>query len=195
MDDVGRADDRGPPDTGVVAGRVGRPHGLDGSFHVTDQRAKLLRLGARVSVGGRATTVERLAGAGGRRIARLAGVTDRAGAEALRGQPLTVARGELPALGEQEWWAHELEGCLVVDRARQLGAVVGLIGLPSCEALEVKLLAGGPPLLVPMVKDAIRAIDVPARRIDVDGDFLGLAESAAPAPVRSRGAADERPRP
>ena len=34
--------------------------------------------------------------------------------------------------------------------------------------------AGGAPLLVPMVRDAIRQIDVSARRIEVDGDFLDL---------------------
>ena len=31
-------------------------------------------------------------------------------------------------------------------------------------------------LLVPMVRDAVREIDVAARRIDVDLDFLGEAE-------------------
>jgi 16S rRNA processing protein RimM len=32
---------------------------------------------------------------------------------------------------------------------------------------------GGEELLVPMVKDAVRAIDVRARRIEIDLDFLG----------------------
>ena len=34
---------------------------------------------------------------------------------------------------------------------------------------------GGPDLLVPMVHDAIRSVDVAARRIDVDLAFLGDA--------------------
>ena len=38
------------------------------------------------------------------------GVDDRDAAERLRGQEILVARGELPALEEGEWWAHELEG-------------------------------------------------------------------------------------
>ena len=47
-----------------------------------------------------------------------------------------------------------------------------LIGLPSCEALEVRLTAGGE-LLVPMVADAIRAVDIASRRIEIDVEFLG----------------------
>jgi ribosomal 30S subunit maturation factor RimM len=50
-----------------------------------------------------------------------------------------------------------------------------LLELPSWEALEVRRPEGGEPLLVPMVKDAVRAVDVAARRIEVDLDFLNLA--------------------
>ena len=50
---------------------------------------------------------------------------------------LTVDARQAPALGEGEWWAHELEGCAVVDGERLLGTVSRLIELPSCEALEV----------------------------------------------------------
>jgi 16S rRNA processing protein RimM len=47
-----------------------------------------------------------------------------------------------------------------------------MVALPSCEALEV-VRPGGGDLLVPMVRDAIRSVDVAARRIDVDLSFLG----------------------
>ena len=43
--------------------------------------------------------------------------------------------------------------------------------LPSVEVLEV-VREDGSELLVPMVGDAIRSIDVAARRIDVDLGFL-----------------------
>ena len=48
-----------------------------------------------------------------------------------------------------------------------------MLPLPSCEALEVALRRTGGELLVPMVRDAIRSVDVAARRIDVDLAFLG----------------------
>ena len=109
---------------------------------------------------------------------RLDGIDDRAGAEALRGEQLTIAASDAPSLGDGEWWAHELEGCEVLDeRGRSLGTVARLLGLPSCEVLEVSRPAGADPLLVPLVRDAIREVDVSARRVEVDAEFLGLRAS------------------
>ncbi|HYM53802.1 MAG TPA: ribosome maturation factor RimM, partial [Solirubrobacteraceae bacterium] len=143
----------------LPAGRVGRPHGLDGSFYVTRPRSRLLTVGASVTVAGRAAAIVRRAGTDRRPIVRLEGVEDRAAAEALRGMELTVDSHDAPVLAEGEWWAHELEGCEVVDGDRRLGTVSRLIELPSCEALEVSPELGGAALLVPMVKDAVRRID------------------------------------
>ena len=155
----------------LVAGRVGRPHGLDGSFHVVDARPDLLALGA-VTLGDRSLRVLHRAGTDERPILRLEGVADRGAAESLRGSSLLVDRAEAPVLGEDEWYAEDLEGCLVVDGDRSLGRVRRLLALPSCEVLEVER-DGAPDLLVPLVRDAVRSVDVPARRIDVDSAFLG----------------------
>ncbi len=167
----------------LPAGRVGRPHGLDGSFHVTRPRASLLRDGATVRVGGRETRVVRRAGTDERPILRLEGVASREAIEALRGSDLLCPRREAPSLGEQEWWAEDLQGCAVVDGAAPVGRVRELVGLPSCEALDVERDTGAE-LLVPLVRDAIRSVDVRARLIDVDLAFLG--EAAAP-PGRREG--------
>ena len=146
----------------MTAGRVGRPHGLDGSFHVT--RPGEFAAGGTVFVDGAPRTVERLAGTSDKPILRLAGCTAREHAEALRGLELEVAQTE--SLEEDEFWASDLAGCVVVDGTREVGVVEQMIALPSCEALQV----GG--LLIPMVRDAIRSIDVEARRIDVDMGFV-----------------------
>ncbi len=172
----------GPP-ASLPAGRVGRPHGLDGSFYVTGAHPRLLSVGTAVSLGARIAAIVRRAGTEQRPILRLEGVEDRSAAQALRGMELTVSAHEAPALGEGEWWAHELEGCEVIDGERRLGTVTRLIELPSCEALEVTPARGGVALLVPMVKDAIRAIVTAERRIEVDLDFLGLdVETLPPKP-------------
>lgn len=159
----------------VPAGRVGRPHGLDGSFYVTRPRIRLLTLGAAVTVAGQATTIVRRAGTDQRPIVRVQGIEDRTAAEVLRGTELLIGGGDAPALGEQEWWAHELEGCEVLDGEQLLGTVSKLIELPSCEALEVLPAAGGQVVLVPLVKDAIRRVTPAQKRIEVDLDFLGLS--------------------
>jgi 16S rRNA processing protein RimM len=156
----------------MPAGRVGRAHGLDGSFYVTGARAALLVLGARVRVGEAQAAIVRRAGVDKRPIVRIEGIDDRAAAESLRGLELSVASADAPTLGEDEWWAHELEGCLVVDGERPIGRVLRLIELPSCEALEVRREPGSESLLVPMVRDAIRRVDVDAGKVDVNMSFI-----------------------
>jgi 16S rRNA processing protein RimM len=165
------------PAAELQAGRVGRAHGLDGSFYVTGAVPRLLTLGATVTVQGRSAEIVRRAGTDARPIVRLQGVSDRAGAEALRGIALLVAAAGAPSLGEGEWWAHELQDCEVFDGERLLGTVSRMIELPSCEAIEVAGASGSASLLVPLVKDAIRKVDTSARRIDVDGEFLDLSAS------------------
>ncbi len=70
----------------------------------------------------------------------------------------------------------------MVDGAAPVGVVRRMVGLPSCEALEVQR-AGGVELLVPLVREAVRSVDVAARRIDVDLAFLGEPPAAGPDPA------------
>ncbi len=158
----------------LPAGRVGRPHGLDGSFYVTRPRPRLLTLGAAVTVSDRATSIVRRSGTDARPIVRLEGVDGRSAAEQLRGMELAVDGATAPTLEQGEWWAHELEGCAVLDGEQLLGTVIRLIELPSCEALEVRPVAGGDVVLVPMVKDAVHLVSPAERRIEVNLEFLGL---------------------
>jgi 16S rRNA processing protein RimM len=155
----------------LAAGRVGRPHGLDGSFHVTRPRGALLALGAKVRVGDSEAEIVRRAGTDERPILRLAGHEDREAAEALRGSDLLVPRAAAPALGDDEWYAEDLEGCRVVDGEIAVGRVRRMLALPSCEALEVER-DDAADLLVPLVRDAVRSVDVAVGVVDVDLAFL-----------------------
>ena len=161
----------------LAAGRVGRAHGLDGSFHVTRPRPALLTDGAAVRIGELETRVTRRAGTDERPILRVEAAGSREAIEALRGADILCARTQAPALGADEWWAEELEGCAVHDGALEVGRVRELLGLPSCEVLIVDR-AGGGELMIPLVRDAIRTVDAAARRIDVDLAFLGEAAVA-----------------
>lgn len=167
----------GPAPTGdwLHAGRVGRPHGLDGSFHVTRPQSALLTQGASLTVDGRAERIVRLSGTDARPIVRLASCTTRNAAESLRGKDLLIARADAPPLEEDEWWPEELEGCRVHDGPREVGVVRTLRALPSCEVLEVAR-DGADDLLVPLISDAVRSVDVDAREIEIDLAFLGEDE-------------------
>jgi 16S rRNA processing protein RimM len=157
----------------LAAGRVGRPHGLDGSFHVTRARGALLVLGATVRIAGEDAEIVRRAGTDERPILRLAGHEGHDAAVALRGRDLMVHRDAVPELGDDEWYAEDLEGLRVVDGAFAVGRVRRMLALPSCEALEVE--RDGGDLLVPLVRDAVRSVDVDAGVVDIDLAFLDEA--------------------
>jgi 16S rRNA processing protein RimM len=149
---------------------VGRAHGLDGSFYVTRPDADLLRDGVPISIAGSVREVVRRSGTAAKPIIRVEGVSTREAVEALRGEAILVDRSYAPPLDEDEWWADDLVGLDVVDGTRPVGVVERVMTLPSCDVLEVG------DLLIPLVDDAVRSVDLEARRVDVDLAFLGDEE-------------------
>jgi 16S rRNA processing protein RimM len=148
----------------VTAGRVGRPHGLDGSFYV-EGASEPLTVGTEVTLAGRRVVVDRRAGTDDRPLVRVTGVDDRDAAGGLRGEPLLVPAGDLE---EGEYLIEDLIGCEVPG----LGTVRSVSTLPSCDVLEV----GEEGVLVPFVADAVKSVDLDARVIAVDRRFLGLEQ-------------------
>jgi 16S rRNA processing protein RimM len=148
----------------VTAGLVGRAHGLDGSFYVEDA-AEPLEVGAEVTVAGRSGRIERRAGTDARPIVRVSGIDDRSVAEALRGERIVVAGGDL---AEGEYLSADLVGC----RVPGVGDVRRVVPGPSCDVLEV----GEDGVLIPFVSDAIKRVDTAAGIIEIDTAFLGLDE-------------------
>jgi 16S rRNA processing protein RimM len=149
----------------VSVGRVGRPHGLDGSFVVeaaSDDPARLAA-GAILYLGGEAATVVESKRAGGRPVVRL----DR---PAPRGAVLEVPVADLPALEEDEFYAFQLVGLTVEDeRGVTLGRVVEVAPGVANDVLE---LDSG--LALPLVEDCVRSVDLLAGRVVVAS---GLVES------------------
>ncbi len=117
-------------------------------------------------VGDRATTIVRRAGTVAKPIVRLAAFCTRTEVEAVRGEAMWVDREALE-LDEDEFWADDLVGLRVVDGDREVGVVERVRELPSCEVLEVG------ELLIPLVEDAVRDVDLEAGVVDVDLEFLG----------------------
>lgn len=155
----------------MAVGRVGRPHGRDGSFYVDQADPSFPEAGGSVVVAGGSHRVECRAGTAERPLVRLGGITDREAVAALRGQPLRVGLADAP-LGADEWLVEDLIGC----RIDGLGEVRAVVAGPSCDLLEV----GEERVLVPLVRDAVRRIDPQARRIEVDRRFLGLDPEGEP---------------
>lgn len=140
----------------VTAGRVGKPHGLDGSFYVDGPRHPLPE-GAEVMLGSTARIVERRGGTDERPLIRLSGLDD---PRPIRGETMLVE----DELAEDEWLAADLARCTVAG----FGPVARVVDGPSCSLLELE-----DGTLVPLVSDAIESIDLDAGEIRVNRGFLG----------------------
>jgi 16S rRNA processing protein RimM len=147
----------------VPIGKVGRPHGLDGSFFVegASDRAGAFDRGTSVRIGDE--TYEIIAskrGAQGRPVIRL----DRA---VPRGATLTVPRDSLPALEDDEYYAFQLVGLAVEEEGgRMLGRVREVLDYPANDVLE---LDSG--VSLPLVEACVRQVDVAGGRIVVAAGF------------------------
>jgi 16S rRNA processing protein RimM len=146
----------------VRVGRVGKPHGLDGSFFVeqASEDEAWFAKGATLHVDGEVARVVASKRSRGRPVIRL----DR---EPLRGAELAVPREELPPTGDDEYYEFQLLGLEVVEEGgRPLGRVAALHPGPANDALE---LDSG--LLLPLVAACVQEVDLDAGRIQVAQGF------------------------
>lgn len=88
-------------------------------------------------------------------VATFAEVTDRSGAEALRGTLLTVPRSALPPLGPGEYYHHDILGlpCVSTDGSA-VGEVVAIDNFGAGDILEIQR-PDGKRFMVPMNERAV----------------------------------------
>ncbi len=146
----------------MPVGRVGRPHGLDGSFVVEDASDDPARFerGAEFVAAGAPVRVEERKRSGGRLVVRL----DRS---IPRGTELQVPRSALPEAEAGSYYVFQLVGLEVVEEGgRRLGTVSDVIPAPANDALELDT-----GLLLPLVEACVREVDLERRRILVAPGF------------------------
>jgi 16S rRNA processing protein RimM len=146
----------------VHIGRVGKPHGLDGSFAVEEASEAPERFiaGAIVYVEGEPARIVASKRARGRPVIRL----DR---PAERGSRLSVLRSDLPEPEPDAYYVFDLVGLEVEEEGgRSLGRVEQVSPAPANDVLE---LDSG--LLLPLVEACVMEVDVEAGRIVVARGF------------------------
>jgi 16S rRNA processing protein RimM len=122
-----------------------------------------------VFVGGIERKIESVRAAASGAIARIEGVGDRSGAEALRGSLVEIDRSALPPLEEGEYYHIDLIGLRCVDReGKEIGTVVGVENYGAGDLLEIEG-AGGKRSLIPF-RPGIADLD--GGRIVLDPQFL-----------------------
>jgi 16S rRNA processing protein RimM len=142
---------------------VGRPHGTDGAFVVEEPSDDPHRfeVGAELIVDGVLSKILLSRRAGGRRRAIK---LDR---PVERGAELAVRRAALPQLAEGSYYVADLLGMEVIDEKGALvGVVRDVLPGPANDALELDT-----GLLLPLVEDCVREVDLAGRRLLLNPGF------------------------
>lgn len=146
-------------------GRVGRPHGVDGAFVVEQASEEHGRfdVGAELVVEGRPARIEISRQVGGRRRAIK---LDRS---VERGAELSVRGSALVPLPEDSYYVADLVGLDVLDENDvRVGAVRDVLPGPANDVLELDT-----GVLLPLIEDCIREVDLTGRRILLNPGFIG----------------------
>jgi len=161
-----------------------KAHGINGEVVVeirTDDPAARFASGttlrAKESRGGgeRNYVVESAREHGGRLLVRLAGVTDRDTADALRGTLFVVDSDDLPPIDEPDtYYDHQLEGLHVrTTTGQEVGVVAEVLHTAAGELLAVRRAtdaAGGEEreVLVPFVSAIVTSVSLDDRIVEID---------------------------
>ena len=131
-------------------------HGVTGEVRLKLFGEGFASLKPHMAFNGGALMLEKLKDDGkGGAIARLAGVSGRTAAEALRGTALTVPRSALPPLAEGEYYYADLIGLPAVSTGGEaLGVCVAVENFGAGDVLEIEK-ADGSRFMVPMRAEAV----------------------------------------
>ena len=158
----------------IIVGRLIGPHGVHGKVKVaplSGDPAGLLAAKTLRVAGGTGGGADREFGvvtarrAGDCAVFSLEGIDSARAAGMLAGASVSMRRGDLPQLPEDEFYWEELTGCAMVDpEGNPLGEVVAVEPGPAHDWLVVRC-AGGEERLLPVVAAFLRSVDVPRRRV------------------------------
>jgi len=162
------------PDRLILIGVFGAPQGVRGEVRVKSLTADPAAIGAYGPLTdqnrGRKFVFESLRRLkGDMLVARVAGVSSREAAEALKGVENFARRDQLPPPAHDEFYWDDLIGLDAVDMAgAPLGRVVALMNHGAGDVLEIAPAHGGETLLLPFTRRVAPRVDFDAGRIVIE---------------------------
>jgi 16S rRNA processing protein RimM len=156
-----------------LVARFGAAHGVRGDVKLwsfTEDPLAIIDYGPLETADGRrAFEIESLRPAKDFLVARIAGVNDRLGAEALRNIELYVPRERLPAIEDDEtWYVADLVGLDAQDaNGAPVGKVSAVHNFGAGDVLEIAPTSGGQTFMLPFTADTVPDVDITGRRIVV----------------------------
>jgi 16S rRNA processing protein RimM len=166
----------GPTAEGLLRiGYVAGSHGLNGALRVRTDDPGSTTLGAigrmfvETAAGARREFKVMAASAlsaGNQRVI-LEGIGDADAAEALRGGSVMVVAADLPSLGEGEFYYFQLAGAeVMLTDGRRLGTIEDILSTGAHDVWVVR--DGAREVLVPVITDVVKAMDLEARRVTIE---------------------------
>jgi len=157
-----------PAEKRICVARIGAAHGTTGEVRLwpfTADPKAAASYGGLTTADGRAIEIASVRAGKGFLIARIAGVTDRNGAERLCNLDLFIPRDRLPPPAADEYYHADLIGLAAQDRDGQpLGTVIAVHNFGAGDLLEIAP-ARGETLLLPFTAEVAPEIDIAGRRI------------------------------
>jgi 16S rRNA processing protein RimM len=155
----------------VLLAAVIGAQGLKGAVKVklfTAEPGGLTRYGALNDGHGRSFEVTSMrSGKAGEAVITLAGIQNRAAAEALKGAQLFVAREKLPHPAEEEFYHADLIGLEAQDReGRVIGTVSSIHNFGAGDVMEIAR-PDGDTVLLAFTRESVPTIDIAGGRIVV----------------------------
>ncbi|HUY29096.1 MAG TPA: ribosome maturation factor RimM [Candidatus Binataceae bacterium] len=165
--------DAAPPAM-LRVGRIAGAHGLGGALRVRPDNpdselfAHATRITLVLSAERREHQVIAASRVGGGMIRLILNdISDADQADGLKGADVMIAQAELPPAGPREFYHYQAVGCeVVLTDGRRLGVVTEVMATGANDVLVVR--DGKKETLVPVIADVIKAMDLEARRIEVE---------------------------
>jgi 16S rRNA processing protein RimM len=158
----------------LVVGRIVTAHGIVGecAVEVLSDAPERFATGAKLGAGDpadeealRTLTIAKARPHQKKLLVKFREVTDRNGAEALRGTLLSIPAAEAIAPEEGTFYPHQLEGMAVVNEAGEpLGSLDDVLSAPASDIWVVRT-PDGRRVMVPAVEEFVRDVDLDAGRI------------------------------
>ena len=156
----------------ICVARIGAAHGVRGAVKLwtfTEDPLAVKRYGPLTTKdGARQFEVTHAREANGHLVATLKGIATRDEAERLNGIELYVARDQLPATDEDEYYHADLIGLAAVNAANEpIGRVLAIHNFGAGDIIEIAP-AQGATLLLPFTNAVVPTVDLAGGRVVVE---------------------------
>ncbi len=167
-----------PIEDSVIIGRILSPWGIKGWLQVhsfTDPREGIFNYGPWF-VDGSSVEIEGHKVSGKRLVVKLPGVASPEEARSWSQKDICIARDQLPAPQEGEYYWHDLIGMTVINKEQvRLGQISQMLSTGAHDVMEVSLVDSDRTVLIPFVQGTfVDRIDTKAKELIVDWPIAWL---------------------